>query len=114
MLLPILYSIWGCVPEFAKDCQDMTNSSSTYFSIIIGAIIGGIISWWIYNRQKRISEKQDLTLDKIKKINERHDNILKKIETIEERHQKTLDAILELNKQIAKLVEQHDNQRKEP
>lgn len=34
-MLPIIYSIWGCVPEFAKDCQDMTNSSSTYFSIIV-------------------------------------------------------------------------------
>jgi uncharacterized membrane protein YgaE (UPF0421/DUF939 family) len=112
MLLPVLYSLWGCIPELAQDCQDMTNSSSTYFSIMIGAIIGGIISWWIYNRQKHISEKQDLTLEKIRKINERHDSLLKRIEEIEQHHQKTLDAILRLDKQIAKLIE-HDNQRKE-
>jgi len=113
MSLPVLYAIWGCIPELAKDCQDMTNSSSTYFSIMIGAIIGGIISWWIYYRQKHISEKQDLTLEKIKKINERHDNILKRIEEIEQHHQKALDAILQLNKQIAKLIEQQEHQRKE-
>ena len=113
MLLPVLYSVWGCIPELAQDCQDMTNSSSTYFSIMIGAIIGGIISWWIYNRQKHISEMQDLTLEKIRKLNERHDNILKRIEEIEQHHQKTLDAIVLLDKRIAKLIE-HDNQRKEP
>ena len=91
----------------------MTNSSSTYFSIMIGAIIGGIISWWVYYRQKHISEKQDLTLERIKNINERHDNLLKRIEEIEEHHQKTLDAILQLDRQIARLIKQHHNQKKE-
>lgn len=43
---------WGCVPELSGNCMDMTNSSSTYLGIIAGAIIGGIISWWIFNRQK--------------------------------------------------------------
>jgi uncharacterized membrane protein YgaE (UPF0421/DUF939 family) len=112
MLLPVFYYVWGCIPELAQDCQDMTNSSSTYFSIMIGAITGGIISWWIYNRQKHISEKEDLMLEKIKKINERHDSILKRIEEIEQHHQKALDTILQLDKQIARLME-HDNQKKE-
>lgn len=111
MLLPVLYAIWGCIPELAQDCQDMTNSSSTYFSIMIGAIIGGIISWWIYYRQKHISKKQDITLEKIRKINERHDDILKRIEEIEQNNQKALDAIVQLDKQIAKLIEH--GQRKE-
>ncbi|MGE5822328.1 MAG: hypothetical protein ACM31M_07075 [Nitrososphaerota archaeon] len=43
---------WGCLPELSRNCMDMTNSSSTYLGIIAGAIIGGIISWWIFNRQK--------------------------------------------------------------
>lgn len=43
---------WGCLPKLSRNCMDMTNSSSTYQGIIAGAIIGGIISWWIFNRQK--------------------------------------------------------------
>ena len=43
----------------------MTNAGSTYFGLIMGAILGGIISWWIYNRQKKISEKQDNILTHI-------------------------------------------------
>ena len=34
--------------------------------IVIGAVIGGIISWWIYNRQNKTSEKQDLMFSHIK------------------------------------------------
>jgi predicted MFS family arabinose efflux permease len=49
LVLPIL-AIWGCLPELAKDCTDMTNSSSTYLGIAIGAAIGAVISWWVYNR----------------------------------------------------------------
>ena len=50
--------LW-CLTE--SDCvgSDMSNISSVYLGIIGGAIIGAIISWWIYNRQKKISEKQD-------------------------------------------------------
>jgi hypothetical protein len=51
MWLPIL-AIWGCIPELSKDCVDMTNSSSTYLSILGGAAIGAIITWWIYNSRK--------------------------------------------------------------
>jgi len=54
-MLEIL-AIWGCLPEITNDCIDMTNASSTYLSILVGAIIGLAITWWIYNRQKKISE----------------------------------------------------------
>jgi Na+/glutamate symporter len=104
----LLLNIWGCIPELSKDCQDMTNASSTYLGIVIGAIIGGIISWWIYDRQKRTTEKQDLTLTRIKELNERHDRILKRLEQSDMRHDSTLNAILELNKKIEHIIERQD------
>ena len=47
--------MWGCVD--LKDCiagGDLSNIASTYIGIIIGAFIGGFISWLIYNRQEII------------------------------------------------------------
>jgi hypothetical protein len=104
----LLLNIWGCIPELSKDCQDMTNASSTYLGIVVGAIIGAIISWWIYDRQKKTSEKQDLTLTRIKELNERHDRILKRLEQSDMRHDSTLNAILELNKKIEHIIERQD------
>ena len=43
MLLSAL-SLWGCVPELTKNCVDMTNASSMYVSLGLGAIIGAVIS----------------------------------------------------------------------
>jgi hypothetical protein len=78
----IAYLMWGCIPEFTESCADVTNAFSTYFSILIGAIIGGLISWLIYNGQKNIAEKQDATLESIKALNQRHKMMLRKIESI--------------------------------
>ncbi len=100
--------MWGCIPELSKDCQDMTNASSTYIGIVVGAIIGGIISWWVYDRQRKTSEKQDLTLSRIKELNERHDRILKRLEQSDVRHDSTLNAILELDKKIEHIIERQD------
>lgn len=108
MLQNLLLATWGCIPELTKDCQDMTNASSTYLGIAIGAVIGGIISWWIYNRQKKTTEKQDLTLRHIKELNERHDRILKRLEQSDMRHDSTLNAIMELNKKIEHIIERQD------
>jgi Na+/glutamate symporter len=104
----LLLNMWGCIPELSNDCQDMTNASSTYLGIVIGAIIGGIISWWIYYRQKKTSEKQDLTLIQIKELNERHDRVLKRLEQSDVRHDSTLNAILELDKKIEHIIERQD------
>jgi Na+/glutamate symporter len=104
----LLLNMWGCIPELSNDCQDMTNASSTYLGIVIGAIIGGIISWWIYYRQKKTSEKQDLTLIRIKELNERHDRVLKRLEQSDVRHDSTLNAILELDKKIEHIIERQD------
>ena len=90
----------------------MTNASSTYLGIAIGAVIGGIISWWIYNRQKKTTEKQDLTLTNIKELNERHDRILKRLDESDKRHDSTLNAILELNKKIEHIIERQDKLHK--
>jgi hypothetical protein len=108
----LLLVTWGCIPELTKDCQDMTNASSTYLGIAVGAVIGGIISWWIYYRQKKTSEKQDLTLTHIKELDERHDRILKRLEQSDKRHDSTLNAILDLNKKIEYIIERQDKLQK--
>ena len=108
----LLLYIWGCIPELSKDCQDMTNVSSTYLGIAVGAIIGGIISWWIYYRQMKTTEKQDLTLIHIKELNERHDRILKRLEQSDRRHDSTLKAILELNKKVDHIIERQEKLHK--
>jgi uncharacterized membrane protein len=78
MLFPAL-AIWGCMPELTKNCVDMTNASSTYLSLGLGAIIGAVVSWWIYNIQKKTSMKQDETLRRINQLEESHDKVLKSI-----------------------------------
>ena len=108
----LLLVTWGCIPELTKDCQDMTNASSTYLGIAIGAVIGGIISWWIYNRQKKTTEKQDFTLTHIKELNERHDRILKRLEESDKRHDSTLKSMLDLNSKIEHIIERQDKLHK--
>ena len=99
-MLVHLIALWGCIPEISSDCLDMTNSSSTYLSLIIGGLFGGIVSWWLYDRQKKISKKQDITIQHTEKLNESHGKMLRKIEQMERQHQETLDAILELNRKM--------------
>lgn len=90
----------------------MTNASSTYIGIVVGAVIGLVISWWIYNRQKKTTEKQDLMLSHVKDLEERHDSVLKRLEESEARHDSTLNAILELNKKIEHIIERQDKLQK--
>jgi hypothetical protein len=108
MLEPYFFYIWGCIPEITKNCQDMTNASSTYLGIAGGAIIGAIVSWWIYNRQKKTAEIQDSTLRRIKELDESHDRILKKLEDFDIRHDITFDTITELSKKIDAIVEKQE------
>jgi hypothetical protein len=82
----------------------MTNASSAYLGILAGAVIGALISWLIYTRQKKTAEKQDYTLERIKELNERHEKMLETIEGIEERNKATLDKILQMEKSIAEIV----------
>ena len=104
MVLPILV-VWGCMPEITSGCVDMTNASSTYLSITIGAIVGALISWWIYKIQKNTTIKQEETLRLIKNIEESHDRILKSIEQFQNHQEKVLNEILNLDKKIDDIVE---------
>jgi predicted mannosyl-3-phosphoglycerate phosphatase (HAD superfamily) len=108
MLWAYLFYVWGCIPEITKNCQDMTNASSTYLGIAGGAIIGAIVSWWIYNRQKKTADMQDSALNSIKELDESHDRILKKLEDFDIRHETTLDTITELSKKIDALTEKQE------
>ncbi len=76
-----IFAMWGCILEITKDCIDMTNAGSTYFGLIIGAILGRIVSWWIYNRQKKISEKQDNLLSHIMDLSENNQIYFTKVDT---------------------------------
>jgi Na+/glutamate symporter len=103
-MVVVLVALWGCIPEITRDCQDMTNASSTYLGILLGAIIGGLVSWWIYNRQKKTSKKQDHFIHRINELEERHDRMLKTIEKIEERNNAILNVLVELDKRITKYL----------
>ena len=59
---------WGCTPEITKGCIDMTNASSTYLSIAIGAVVGALISWLVYALQKKSAVIQDEILKKLKGV----------------------------------------------
>jgi uncharacterized membrane protein YgaE (UPF0421/DUF939 family) len=101
----LMTQTWGCIPELSPTCIDMTNASSTYLGIIIGAIIGGIVSWWIFNRQKKTSDKQDYTLNRIEHLEKNNEKLLEKIKQFEERNEKLLEKIFDLNRKIDSLLE---------
>ena len=99
MWLPIL-AIWGCIPELTKDCIDMTNSSSTYLGIVIGATIGAVITWWIYNRQSKTSRQQDHILQLIKNVEEKNTKILMSLEAFAKHHDDVLNKVFIMNENI--------------
>jgi uncharacterized membrane protein len=103
LVIPILV-IWGCVPEITRGCLDMTNASSTYLSIAIGAIVGALISWWIYKIQKNTAFKQEETLRRINDIEESHDKVLKSIEQFQNHQERVLIEILTLDKKIDAII----------
>ena len=103
MITAFLY-LWGCIPELSKDCTDMTNASSTYLGILGGAIVGAIVSWWIYNRQKKTSDIQDRILKRVKDLEENHDEILKKIDRFDEKHESSLNSIQDLSSKIDEIL----------
>ena len=102
MLISILV-MWGCIPELAKDCVDMTNSSSTYLGIVVGAVIGAIVSWWVYNRQKKTSLKQDHVLQRANELEQKNRHILMHLETFAKHHDELLNKIVLLNENMLEL-----------
>ena len=113
MWLPI-FAIWGCIPEISKDCIDMTNSSSTYLGIVVGAVIGAVITWWVYNRQNKTSLKQDHVLQRVNELEQKNAHILMHLETFAKHHDDLLNKIvllnenmLELDKKMSAISEKH-------
>ena len=103
MVIPILV-IWGCVPEITRGCLDMTNASSTYLSIAIGAVVGALISWWVYKIQKNTTFNQEETLRRINDLEESHDKVLKSIEQFQNHQERVLIEILTLDKKIDAII----------
>ena len=86
----------------------MTNASSMYLGILGGAIIGAVVSWWVYNRQKKTSDSQEYILRRIKDLEENHDSILKKIEEFDDRHESSIAAIGNLNEKLDSFLKKKD------
>jgi hypothetical protein len=111
-MLFLALALWGCMPELTKNCVDMTNASSTYLSLALGAIVGAVVSWWIYNMQKKTSIKQDETLRRINELEESHDKVLKSIQHFQQHQEKLLSKILSLDKKIDAMVDiNRENER---
>ena len=107
MLFQVL-APWGCMPELTVHCTDMTNASSTYLSIALGAIVGGLISWWVYKIQKKTTAKQDETLRRINDIEESHDRVLKSIQHFQEHQERLLKKIFSLESKINAILETNE------
>jgi Na+/glutamate symporter len=107
------FLMWHCVDiANCKDGGDLSNIAATYIGIIAGFVLGGIISWWIYNRQEKTAIQQQEILDHIANLEEKHEDILEKHELIleniqkfEQNHDEMLNNILTLNKKIDSLLE---------
>ena len=104
MILQVL-ALWGCMPEITRGCMDMTNASSTYLSIVLGAIVGGLIAWWVYKIQKNTTAKQDETLRRIDDLEENHDIVLKSIQQFQQHQERLLNQILSLENKINAMIE---------
>ena len=108
-----LFLIWHCVD--VANCQkggDLSNIAATYIGIITGFVLGGIISWWIYNRQEKTAGTRHEILDHIVNLEEKHEHILEKhefilekIQIFEQNHDKMLNNILTIDKKINSLLE---------
>lgn len=86
----------------------VSNASSTWVGIAVGAAIGLAITWWIYNRQKKISDKQDIGLRHIEDLEKSHERILKSIEELQKHQERILSQILSLDKNIDLVLENKD------
>lgn len=88
-------TILGCVYFFGVDCNksDISNAWSTWVGLVVGAAIGAVISWWVYNREKKTSEKQDQLLKHIALLEERNKTMLSKILSLEEKIEAMLEKI---------------------
>ena len=82
--------------------RNLTCQMLQAHGIIIGALIGGIITWWVYRMQNKTSEKQETIIENI-------DMMVKKMERQEEKHRahqdEVLNKILSLDSKIDSILE---------
>jgi hypothetical protein len=98
------FNSWICFTEFDHtDCMDMSNTSSTYLGLSAGATIGGVISWWVYNRQNKTSRVQDRILHQIEEIERKNREILTHLESYAKHHDLVLNKILRIDENIQAL-----------
>jgi hypothetical protein len=107
-----LFLNWGCIEVFDCKVDDLSNITATYIGIIAGFVLGGLVSWWVYNRQEKTAVKQKEILDHITDLEEKHQLILEKHEVIlekvqkfEQNHDEMLNNILTLDTKINSLLE---------
>ncbi|MGH9984215.1 MAG: hypothetical protein ACRD8W_09685 [Nitrososphaeraceae archaeon] len=86
----------------------MTNASSTYLSIVLGALLGVVIAWWIYKIQKKTTMKQDETLRRIDDVEESHYKVLKSMQHIQKHQDRLLKEILNLDRKIDAAIEKEN------
>ena len=72
----------------------MTNSSSTYLVIVVGAAIGAVITWWVYNRQNKTSLKQDHVLQRVNELEKKNTHVLMYLETFAKHDDELLNKII--------------------
>jgi hypothetical protein len=106
---------WVCFTEFDHtNCRDMSNASSTYIGLAAGAAIGGVISWWIYNRQNKISRSQDYILHHIEEIERKNGKILTHLESYAKHHDLVLNKILLIDETIQALNKKIESKEEDP
>jgi hypothetical protein len=108
---------WGCLKELSpkdNDCYDMSNAASAYLGIIAGAAVGGVITWWVYSLQNKLSRKQDHILHHIEEIEQKNRKILIHLEAYAKHQDLVLNKMLLLNENIQALNQKMQNMAKEP
>ena len=107
-----LFLNWGCIEASNCNGADLSNIVATYIGIVAGFVLGGLVSWWIYNRQEKTAVKQKEILNHITDLEEKHQLILEKHEVIlekvqkfEQNHDEMLNNILTLDTKINSLLE---------
>ena len=86
----------------------MTNASSTYLSIVLGALLGIVIAWWIYKIQKKTTTKQDETLRRINELEESHYKVLQSMQHVQKHQERLLKEILNLDRKIDAVTEKEN------
>src|SRR6476646_1066189 len=113
-MLSAFFEIWGCLQELNSTTyvcpHDISNASSTWVGLMLGFVLGGVITWWVYYRQKKISKQQDDLLENVKELTEKnvilesHEKMLKSIEEFQKHQETSLSQILQLDKKIDRLL----------